>query len=448
MMRASAASILLSLTLMGCAIVVTDETSSPLRYNPPVNTQEFRVRVQSDVTVRDVQIEVDGAPRTRMTASGQDQFIAQVPLPTCIGAANYRVIVDGPILLRRIFPRAGRFTRTVQRLTQECVTSSEGFARTFRVNRFVDFPDSEPGDGICAGTDPNGDEGCSLRAAVMEANASTGDDIIQIRNGGRYFINSDRTEEPDATDDSIGDLDITENVTIEGVRLTRATNVLAPPGSEALPPLSDQPTRGRNFVRIDAQQQNRHFHVLPRATLQLRSLALLNGESTGRGGAIRNQGVLSLDRVVLANNTADNFGGAVYNTGTLVANDTVFSRNRIPADTNSPNGGAIYSEASGDITINRTLFAYNSARFGTAVRNVGIARFENVVFYSNEVSTGVGAVINNAGSTFLNHTTFVGNTSKRTADVLLGSAVDTRNSLFYANPQGNCGVIKSAGGNL
>lgn len=44
--------------------------------------------------------------------------------------------------------------------------------RTFIVTSYLDAPDKTPGDGVCKPAEG----GCTLRAAIQEANASAGDD--------------------------------------------------------------------------------------------------------------------------------------------------------------------------------------------------------------------------------------------------------------------------------
>lgn len=77
----------------------------------------------------------------------------------------------------------------------------------FTVDTRDDTVDLNPGDGLCA--DANGD--CSLRAAVMEANALPG--IEEIRVSSSHLLT--RPEVADDTD-ATGDLDITEAVVIRG----------------------------------------------------------------------------------------------------------------------------------------------------------------------------------------------------------------------------------------
>src|SRR5687767_3035594 len=78
----------------------------------------------------------------------------------------------------------------------------------FVVNDTSDMVDSDVGDGACrtsAGT-------CSLRAAIQEANANPGADVIEVP-GGTYEIAIPPLNQNDIT---TGDLDITDSLAISG----------------------------------------------------------------------------------------------------------------------------------------------------------------------------------------------------------------------------------------
>ena len=81
-------------------------------------------------------------------------------------------------------------------------------AVTFTVNSTVDAVDAVPGDESCAMV---GGE-CSLRAAIQEANALVGPDIIKLKTGLHMLTIVGASENDCAT----GDLDITEDLTIIG----------------------------------------------------------------------------------------------------------------------------------------------------------------------------------------------------------------------------------------
>src|SRR5687768_14741066 len=79
---------------------------------------------------------------------------------------------------------------------------------SFTVNSTSDAVDARVGDGACvtrAGT-------CTLRAAIQEANALPGADLIQVP-AGTYAIAIPPVNQNDAT---TGDLDITDSVAISG----------------------------------------------------------------------------------------------------------------------------------------------------------------------------------------------------------------------------------------
>ncbi len=82
----------------------------------------------------------------------------------------------------------------------------------FNVDTTDDTVDANPGDGICA--DINGN--CSLRAAIMEANAGPGGQTI-VMPAGTYTLTLIGTHENDA---ATGDLDITHLVQLQNLTRT------------------------------------------------------------------------------------------------------------------------------------------------------------------------------------------------------------------------------------
>jgi CSLREA domain-containing protein len=108
--------------------------------------------------------------------------------------------------------------------------STSASALTFVVDSTIDSVDISPGDGICL-TD---ESVCTLRAAIMEANASAGADIIDLtaisdpaspiiltlEGVDETFVDANGGDVPCVAeivaDASIGDLDITEDLEIIG----------------------------------------------------------------------------------------------------------------------------------------------------------------------------------------------------------------------------------------
>lgn len=136
-------------------------------------------------------------------------------------------------------------------------------ADTFNVSTTDDTVDANPGDGNCA--DSNGN--CSLRAAVMEANAQAQTDpsksfIIVLQPGQTYTLTLDSNtfDEMDAQED---DLDIRSQITIEGNGATvqRSTNYSCNLGNVP-------PSVGEDFRIFDISGNNE---------VTLKSLTIKNG---------------------------------------------------------------------------------------------------------------------------------------------------------------------------
>lgn len=71
-----------------------------------------------------------------------------------------------------------------------CFLTGTAAAATFNVNLPTDLPDVAPGNGICSASQvvvPN-TAVCSLRAAIMEANALAGADEIVLQSGATYTL--------------------------------------------------------------------------------------------------------------------------------------------------------------------------------------------------------------------------------------------------------------------
>jgi CSLREA domain-containing protein len=86
--------------------------------------------------------------------------------------------------------------------------------QTFTVTATTDVVDALPGDGVCETAPGNGM--CTLRAAIMEANALIGADTILLPEADYELTIPGAGEDESAT----GDLDITDELTILGAENT------------------------------------------------------------------------------------------------------------------------------------------------------------------------------------------------------------------------------------
>ncbi|MEU6371143.1 choice-of-anchor Q domain-containing protein [Streptomyces sp. NPDC046931] len=160
----------------------------------------------------------------------------------------------------------------------------------FTVDTTTDAVDADPTDGRCRTVSG----ACTLRAAVMAANARPGSEIVLPP--GRYRL----TIPPDPRliigshpDPTTGDLNIEAPTTIRGV--------------------------GARTTVVDANRLDRVFRV--RADTLISDVTLTGGEARQRelpftdtgGGAIANGNHLTLRRVAVTGNSAG-YGGGVFNT--------------------------------------------------------------------------------------------------------------------------------------
>jgi CSLREA domain-containing protein len=239
--------------------------------------------------------------------------------------------------------------------------AGSAIAATFTVNTTEDTPDARPGDGACA--DSSGR--CSLRAAIMEANAlGGGPHTIILQSGQTYNLSLD----PNKGDEAWGsedDLDIVAIITIQGNGATVQRN----------PAFNCTDYGNIGAFRI--------FEVMSGGELTIYNLTIKNG----CGGAIKNAGKLSIISSTITGNSARyGEGGGIYNSGTLTITNSTISGN------NASSGGGIYS--SGTLTITSSTIsgnsAYSSLRGGGGIYNEGTLTITNSTISGNNASSGGG----------------------------------------------------------
>jgi CSLREA domain-containing protein len=267
-------------------------------------------------------------------------------------------------------------------------------AATFHVNRSADG-----WDGAC-------DTHCTLRDAVQAANDTPGPDVIQLQATTYKLTLPPPT---DSSEDGIGDEDENRNGDLD------IAGELVIKGSAS----------GDTY--IDGGSLTRLIEVLPGATVELRDLKLRRGHTPERGGAISNAGTLRLTRIDARLNTASSShnlgqGGAVFNdaTGVLSIADSHFQANRAAGgEASYGEGGAIYNL--GRLNVRATGFVDNRSGDeedvgggGAIMNRVGLATIERSWFTRNStMSEGQGGAIANreGGRLRLSNSTVSGNSS-------------------------------------
>ena len=156
-------------------------------------------------------------------------------------------------------------------------------AITIVVNDLSDALDVTPGDGACA----TGTGTCTLRAAIQEANALPGSDLIVLPAGTINLLRS-------GADDTAlnGDLDISTTLVISGAGTT---------------------INGSTWIG----SPDRIFHVLPGGDVLIKGVTIKSGKAQ-LGGGILNNGALTLwETTVYTNSATSGGGGGINTTGAL-----------------------------------------------------------------------------------------------------------------------------------
>ncbi|MBN1679868.1 MAG: SH3 domain-containing protein [Anaerolineae bacterium] len=264
-------------------------------------------------------------------------------------------------------------------------------AASYVVNTLVDENDFSCVDGDC-----------SLRDAIMLANASVGvpDDISFTVTG---TINL-----------TLGPLNIMDTLTITG------------PGARSLA------INGGTLITA-------MIGVLAPVSVTISGLTLQNAsvaQPLALGGAVLvNTGAtLTVQNCTFRNNvagTAAGFlgqGGAIYNMGTLYVQNSTFDTNRAFAMPGLPGnggqGGAIYSQSiTGAQVVNSTFMGNTAGEGGAVYANIGLITLTNSTLAYNSATTG-GNIFGGTG----------------------GANVMARNSIVLTMAGTNCNVALTSGG--
>jgi len=326
---------------------------------------------------------------------------------------------------------------------------------TFTVTSTLDVADTTPSDGNCDTPAISLAAGaCTLRAAVMSADAASGVGATIIVPPGIYTL----TIPADVNDyANVGDLNLTKPASGD--------------------PLISIVGAGAGRTIIDGNGQDGVLSVEKGRTAAISGVTLRNGfrGSGGVGGGLANDGNLSLDSsTVSGNQTTGSFpqGGGIYNSNSLtVTNSTIgpnnasyygggiFNSGRLTVDRSTIYGDSAYSGAGIDndnssylYLINSTVSQNTATNDGGALLNYGIANAYNATLVYNGAeteptsSTKAGGVSSdNSGTVNLRNTLLAGNyhdNSFEPADCT-GNITSYGFNLFGENPP--CSVFTGTG---
>jgi CSLREA domain-containing protein len=230
------------------------------------------------------------------------------------------------------------------------LAASVASGATFTVTKTSD----DPADGC--------DADCSLREAVIAANATVEHDTIVVP-AGTYLLSLVGADEDAA---ATGDLDLNEDVTIIG-----------------------DPAGG---TIIDGNLSDRVVHVNG-ATVELDDLVLTRGRTLGdwfgAGGILVESGTLTMIRCVLSDCFSDGHGGGIFSLGTVTLDRSAVTGNI------GFNGGAIYHAGDDLVLVNTTVSGNAATDFGSGgVSTDGLALAASIdsCTITNNVGAESGAV--------------------------------------------------------
>jgi hypothetical protein len=190
-------------------------------------------------------------------------------------------------------------------------------------------------------------------------------------------------------------------------------------------------------VTIDGGGTTELFLVNSDASLTLKQLVLTNGHATQyHHGVLTNEGTLDVENSTISNGAVDANNGiqssGIDNYGTLTVANSTFSDNNGGLDT-----GAIYN--SGTASVSASTFSGNSGWVGGAIANqFGTLAVDSSTFASNTASDGAAIYSdsNDASQTLsVSNSTFTDNVAQYGSSAITSYDTPTfiQNSTFYGN---------------
>ncbi len=267
----------------------------------------------------------------------------------------------------------------------------------YAVNTFSDAVDANPGDGICeraltpaeiaAGEEV---DRCTLRAAVMEANATGGKPTIIIPSG-TYSLTL-------PSGSGGGRLQITKNMKLQGA--------------------------GASTTIVEQTVSDAVIQVQDGTDVEINLLTVQGGNLSAGGGIRIDGGRVEMEDLVLRENFGFTGGG-----GLLVSEDAVARLRRSTITDNMATGafgGGIWNQ--GELWVYDSTISNNDSNRAGGIRNSGNLNLRNVTVSGNTVhspNAGVGGISQN-GFAVLNNVTVTNNTgSGNSAGSFRGGGIQT-----------------------
>ncbi len=255
------------------------------------------------------------------------------------------------------------------------VATGSAFAATVSVNQTSDLVNGDTSS-VSNLIASDGGDGISLREAIIATNNTTGADIINLGAGTHMLSIAGSGEDNAAT----GDLDITEDLTINGV--------------------------GTSTTIVDGNLLDRVFDITAVVTVEISDLTVRDGVIDKPGGGIQNIGYLSLDDVDLLNNTGTDGGGvASLKDSSLTINGGQIREN------SAENGGGVWiKDSDGSSLTDVTLSGNSATKLGGAIFNEASAlTISGSTVNGNTAEEGGGAYFKKSDPVNITAATISGN---------------------------------------
>lgn len=278
------------------------------------------------------------------------------------------------------------------------------YANIFTVDHLGDEPDNDTGDGLCDIDGTNGEGRCTLRAAIMQANAPfpvIGPDDIQFSTWGTIEI---LTPLPS----------ITTEISIDGAGGSLTINNVSAGSSRVISINGGGVLTISNITLTGGNTENGAGIVVNGGTLNINSGTRITGNTTaGTGGgiyALTNgvfNGLVNMSGGSIDNNGAPN-GAGIYIQGGA---DLNMSGGSIGNNTATGNGGGIYATGSGTVvTLTGGSINGNNASSGGGIYLASNASLiaSNAIISRNAATSG-SAIYRNSGSATVSNSTIVCN---------------------------------------
>ena len=250
---------------------------------------------------------------------------------------------------------------------------------------------------------------CSLRDAILAANAAPGSTIVFTGLNGTYTLTSALpaiTVNMTLTGPGAGLLTISGAGTIPAFTITAGTTAMTVTmsGMTVANTANGFPPYGYGSGLFIAQPGTGGT-----IAVNVNSMVFSGNSAVSGGSAITidafNQGTVNVTNSTFSGNTTAGQGGAIYNNGTLLVNDSSFLFNTATTQASAivsvTNGVA----GSGVATINESTFANNTvtghATGYAAVYSAGTLTVANSTFSGNTTTTSGGASTGLAGSIYI-----------------------------------------------